>query len=133
MRWQRTPKLGTLSTKSSELRRAQHYPPIAALTEVLTYDRLLSSFDLKLKVAISPATRRVHAHYRVAMADSGRATCSGPNLQQVPRDPRFRALFRAAECHKLVLADYSSMELRAAAYISRDPVMTRALAWISIA
>jgi hypothetical protein len=45
-------------------------------------------------------------------------------LQQVPRDLRFRALFVPESGNVFVVADYSSMELRAAAHISRDRAMT---------
>ena len=51
---------------------------------------------------------------------SGRATCSGPNLQQIPRDKRFRALFIPEPGNVLIAADYTNMELRAAAHISGD-------------
>jgi DNA polymerase I len=47
-------------------------------------------------------------------------------MQQIPRDPRFRALFIPAQRYVLIVADYASMELRAAAFVSSDPVMTRA-------
>ena len=64
--------------------------------------------------------------YKVAGTASGRASCSGPNLQQIPRDKRFRSLFVPDPGNVLVVADYSSMELRAAAHISGDPAMTEA-------
>jgi DNA polymerase I-like protein with 3'-5' exonuclease and polymerase domains len=126
LRWQRTPKARALSTKGSELRRAQHYPPIAALVKVHKFDKCLSSFGQSLTQFVSPVTGRVHANYRVAATASGRASCAKPNLQQIPRDPRFRALFRAREGYVLVLAGYSSMELRAAAHIAEDRAMTEA-------
>ena len=57
---------------------------------------------------------------------SGRASCSGPNLQQVPHDPRFRALFVPEPGNVFVIADYSSMEMRAAAHVSGDIAMREA-------
>ena len=50
-----------------------------------------------------------------------------PNLQQIPRDGHFRALFVPEPGHALVVADYSSMELRAAAHIFGDRAMTEAI------
>jgi DNA polymerase-1 len=87
-------------------------------------DKMLSSFGQTLSALVSPVTGRIHARYRVASTASGRASCAGPNLQQVPRDPRFRALFVPESGNVFVVADYSSMELRAAAHISRDRAMT---------
>ena len=60
------------------------------------------------------------------MAGSGRASCAGPNLQQIPHSRRFRELFIPEPGHVFVVADYSSMELRAAAHISNDRAMTEA-------
>ena len=125
-RWRRTEKSGALSTKRSELMRAGHYPPILALAKLSRIDKMLSSFGQTLAALVSPVTGRIHAHYRIASTASGRASCAGPNLQQVPRDPRFRALFVPEPGNVFVIADYSSMELRAAAYISSDHAMTKA-------
>ena len=108
------------------MRVAAHYPPIAALTKIATIDKILTSFGDTLAAKISPVTGRIHASYKVAGTASGRASCSGPNLQQIPRDKRFRALFVPDPGNVLVVADYSSMELRAAAHISGDPAMTEA-------
>jgi DNA polymerase-1 len=125
-RWRRTEKSGALSTKRSELLRAGHYPPIRALVKLSRIDKMLSSFGRTMAARVSPVTGRIHAHYQVAGTASGRASCSGPNLQQIPQDLRFRALFIPGPGNVLVVADYNSMELRAAAHISGDRVMTEA-------
>ena len=124
--WTRTEKSGRLSTKRSDMRLAAHYQPIAALTKIAKIDKILTSFGDTLAAKISPVTGRIHASYKVAGTASGRASCSGPNLQQIPRDKRFRSLFLPDHGNVLVVADYSSMELRAAAHISGDPAMTEA-------
>ena len=125
-RWKRTEKSGKLSTARGELLRANRYPPIRVLAELGKIDKLLTSFGATLPALASPVTGRIHAHYRIAATSTGRATCSGPNMQQIPRDRRFRALFIPAQRYVLIVADYASMELRAAAFVSSDPVMTRA-------
>ena len=128
-RWRRTEKSGALSTRRSELLRAGHYPPIRALVKLSRIDKLLSSFGHTLAALVSPVTGRIHAHYRVAGTTSGRASCAGPNLQQIPRTSEiadFRALFIPGPGCVCVVADYNSMELRAAAHISGDRAMTSA-------
>ena len=128
-RWRRTEKSGALSTRRSELLRAGHYPPIRALVKLCRIDKLLSSFGHTLAALVSPVTGRIHAHYRVAGTTSGRASCAGPNLQQIPRTSEiadFRALFIPGPGCVCVVADYNSMELRAAAHISGDRAMTSA-------
>ena len=128
--WERTPRNGALSTKRTELQRAApDYPPIAALIEVVKLAKLAEDFGPTLAARVSKVTGRVHASYQVAGANTGRATCRQPNLQQIPRSSEradFRALFVPEPGNMLVVADYSSMELRAAAAISGDRTMTEA-------
>jgi DNA polymerase I len=88
--------------------------------------RVVACEAVSLVALVSPVTGRLHPDYRIAATASGRASCSRPKLQQAPRDPRFRALFRPEAGNVLVVADYSSMELRAAAHISGDRAMTEA-------
>ena len=61
-------------------------------------------------------------------ADTGRFACSNPNLQQIPSDSLFRQCFVAPPGYKLVVADYSQIELRIAAELSQDPVFLKAFA-----
>jgi len=68
----------------------------------------------------------IRASYMQLGADTGRMSCFQPNLQQVPRDPRFRACVVAPEGYRLVVADYAQMELRLAAAESGDPRMVAA-------
>jgi DNA polymerase-1 len=55
-------------------------------------------------------------------------TCSKPNLQNLPRDPRYRRCFLAPPGRVLVKADYSQIELRIAARIANEPAMIDAYA-----
>lgn len=68
----------------------------------------------------------IRASYLQMGADTGRMSCMSPNLQQVPRDQRFRACVQAPQGWKLVVADYAQMELRLAAAEAGDELMIRA-------
>lgn len=68
----------------------------------------------------------IKASYMQLGADTGRMSCIGPNLQQIPRDSRFRACVKAPDGWKLVVADYAQMELRLAAWEARDELMIQA-------
>ena len=59
---------------------------------------------------------------------TGRLSCSTPNVQNPPRDEAFRALFTAPAGRVLVVADFSQIELRVAAWLSQDRVMLDAYA-----
>jgi len=73
-------------------------------------------------------TGRIHVDFKIAATIAGRMSCSGPNLQQVPRDAAFRALFRAPDGRRFVIADYSQVELRVAAMIAGEAKMLDAFA-----
>jgi DNA polymerase I len=68
----------------------------------------------------------IRASYMQLGADTGRMSCISPNLQQVPRDSRFRECVQAPEGWRLVVADYAQMELRLAAAEAGDELMIRA-------
>ncbi len=59
---------------------------------------------------------RIHPRYR-PMVRTGRTSCSQPNLQQLPRDGRFREMIQAPAGHWLLQIDYSVLELRTLAQI----------------
>jgi len=68
----------------------------------------------------------IRASYMQAGADTFRMSCRNPNLQQVPRDPRFRICVQAPEGWQMVVADFAQMELRLAAAEAQDELMIRA-------
>jgi len=67
----------------------------------------------------------INASYMQMVADTGRMSCMSPNLQQIPRDQRFRACVQAPDGWKFVVADYGQMELRLAAAEAKDSLMTK--------
>jgi DNA polymerase-1 len=69
------------------------------------------------------ADGRVYASWRQIGSDAGRMSCSGPNLQQIPRDKAYRRCFRAPTGRVLLKADYSQIELRIAAKVAGERVM----------
>jgi DNA polymerase-1 len=119
--WKQVDKPWGLSTARSELRRAIHYPPVAPLIELSELDGLRLSFGETLRFLVSPVTGRLHPSYQVAGAPSGRSSCSRPNIQGAPRNPKIRALFKATDDFVFVAADYNAIEMRGAAYFFEDP------------
>src|SRR5690606_14773348 len=85
----------------------------------------LAQFIASWKEHIRPETRRMHPTFKLHGTVTGRLSCEEPNLQQVPRDPTIRALITAPPGWVLVEADYSQIELRVAAVLSRDETMRR--------
>jgi DNA polymerase-1 len=60
------------------------------------------------------------------MERAGRMSCWNPNIQQIPRSMDFRSCFIAPQGKKLIVADYSQIELRVATEITQDTRMTSA-------
>ena len=79
---------------------------------------------------VSPVTGRVHTTFNQAVAATGRLSSSDPNLQNIPiRTPlgrEIRAAFAAAPGHVLISADYSQIELRVLAHLSKDAALSEA-------
>jgi DNA polymerase I len=99
---------------------------VAALLEYRRTSKALSTFLLPLPQMVHAATGRLHPKYGQDGAWSGRMSCGSPNIQQIPRDSAFRACFTAPPGRKLVIADYSQIELRVAAEIAQDTRMIAA-------
>jgi DNA polymerase-1 len=99
---------------------AEQYPVVAKLLEYRGVAKSLSSFGENILEFIEPATGRIHADFRQIGAPTGRFSCSNPNLQQIPHEEEYRRCFRAPDGKKLVIADYSQIELRILAEFSDD-------------
>lgn len=109
------------STRAWQLQPlAEQYPQIAKLLEYRGYAKSCQSFGENILEFIEPATGRIHADFRQIGAPTGRFSCSNPNLQQIPHEEVYRRCFTAPEGRKLVIADYSQIELRILADISED-------------
>lgn len=122
-------QLGILvqNTKSEELAKYDH-PVIKKLTEYKEAEKLLNTFIGKLPKYIHKKTGRVHADFFQLGAKSGRLSCTKPNLQQQPSRtlPEWRTIFKASPGNKIITADYSQIELRILAQVSKDPEYIKA-------
>jgi DNA polymerase-1 len=75
---------------------------------------------------VNPRTGRVHPSFIQIGAPSGRFACMDPSVQQIPNAPEYRDCIRAPEGRKLVVADYSQIELRILADWSQDAALLKA-------
>lgn len=65
---------------------------------------------------------RIRPSFHQLITSTGRLSSSDPNLQNIPSDPRYRRCFLPAHGYKYVILDYSQIEPRLSAQVSRDPV-----------
>ena len=81
---------------------------------------------------VNSATGRIHPNFYSLSTDTGRFSCSSPNLQNMPRkdgDPiGVRNFIRAPEGYQIVSVDYSQLELRTGTALCRDPGMLKTYA-----
>ena len=102
--------------------------------DILDYrqlQKLKSTYVDALPQMVNPKTGRVHTSYNQAVAATGRLSSTNPNLQNIPiRTERGREVRKAFiprnSGHMIVSADYSQIELRIIAEISRDENMMAA-------
>jgi DNA polymerase-1 len=99
---------------------ANDYPVVGKLLEYRGVAKSLSSFGENILEFINPKTGRIHSDFRQIGAPTGRFSCSKPNIQQIPHEEAYRRCFRAADGKKLIIADYSQVELRILAEFSKD-------------
>ncbi len=92
--------------------------------------KLKGTYIDALPELIDPRTGRLHTTFNQAGAATGRLSSSNPNLQNIPIRTEvgreIRAAFVPREGWKLVVADYSQIELRLLAHMSHDPVLVAA-------
>lgn len=93
-------------------------------------DKLLSTYIKSLPELINEKTQKVHTHYQLAVASTGRLSSDNPNLQNIPTRTEngrmIRKAFMAQEGNIFIGADYSQVELRILAHYSQDPAMVKA-------
>jgi len=100
---------------------AVEYPVIATLLEYRTVQKALTSYGQNMIELINPTTHRLHADFRQIGAPTGRFSCTNPNIQQVPHAVEYRRCFSGhPQGRKLIIADYSQIELRILAEFSGD-------------
>ena len=126
----KTPK-GQPSTAESVLQElAADYPLPRLILDHRSLSKLKSTYTDKLPEQVSSKTGRVHTSYHQAVAATGRLSSSDPNLQNIPvrteEGRRIRSAFIAADGYSLLSADYSQIELRIMAHLSRDKGLVEA-------
>lgn len=114
------------ATAKADLYPYRSHPLVRALSDYRKAAKAISSFLRPYLTLIHPQTGRLHPTYEQLAAYSGRMSCAGPNIQQIPREMAFRACFNAPPGRRLILADYSQIELRVVAQIAKDPRMLAA-------
>lgn len=133
-------KLGLPSAKKTKTGYSTDAETLAALSpaheivaKILEYrelTKLKSTYADSLSNLIDPKTGRIHTSLNQAVTATGRLSSSEPNLQNIPIKTeigrQIRKAFIASPDNLLISVDYSQIELRILAHMSRDPELARA-------
>lgn len=119
---------GAISTNEAVLEKlATDYPLPKLILQTRTLAKLKSTYTDKLPQLINSHTGRVHTTYAQAVAITGRLASNNPNLQNIPvrteEGRRIRKSFIAPPDQLIVSADYSQIELRIMAHLSKDATL----------
>jgi len=126
----KTPK-GAPSTSEEVLQElGLEYELPALIMQYRGLTKLKNTYTDKLPRMINHRTNRVHTSYHQAVTATGRLSSTDPNLQNIPirtKEGRLvRQAFIARDGYKVVAADYSQIELRIMAHLSKDKGLTSA-------
>ena len=126
----KTPK-GAPSTAEDVLQElANDHELPRLILEHRSLGKLKSTYTDKLPLMISRKSGRVHTSYHQAVAATGRLSSSDPNLQNIPirteQGRRIREAFIPEPGCAIIAADYSQIELRIMAHLSRDETLIAA-------
>lgn len=125
-------KIGQYSTAEVILSYlSKEHPIVAKILEWRSLQKLENTYVSALPNDLNPNTKRIHTVYNQAVAATGRLSSNNPNLQNIPiRTPRGQEVRKAFiprdNDHILMAADYSQIELRIIAALSKDPAMVKA-------
>lgn len=122
-----------ISTAAGELEKMKDaHPIIGLISEHRELAKLNSTYVNALPNLVSKKTERVHTSFNQTVTSTGRLSSSNPNLQNIPIrteiGEKIRYAFVAEKGYKLIVADYSQIELRIIASLSNDEKMLKAFA-----
>lgn len=116
---------GKPSTDQEVLAELSKINPIPGM--IATYrelSKLKNTYIQPLVDEVNPSTGRIHTSFNQIMVATGRLSSSDPNLQNIPAESehgiKIRSAFVAPRGKMLLSADYSQVELRVLAYLTKD-------------
>jgi DNA polymerase I-like protein with 3'-5' exonuclease and polymerase domains len=107
------------STDVKELGKHKNNPVVKTLLEYRKYEKFITTYGEPMIGRIHSKTGRLHTNLK-QMVDTGRLSSSNPNLQNIPKEQKYRSCFIARPGYKLITSDMSAAELRIIANLSGE-------------
>ncbi|MBU4227777.1 DNA polymerase I, partial [bacterium] len=109
---------------------APQHKVVSFILEYRELDKLKNTYIDKLPFLVNSKTKRIHTSFHQTVTSTGRLSSSEPNLQNIPirteMGREIRKAFIAEEGLVLLSVDYSQIELRILAHLSRDESLLNA-------
>lgn len=103
-------------------------PVIKDLTSYREELKKITTYGRVFLKNIHELSHRIHAKYLQLGTDSGRESCTDPNMQNIPKDQRYRTPFQAqSKDDRIISADFASQELRVLAQLSGEEAFINAI------
>lgn len=124
-------KTGYSTNHDVLMKLRKDHPIVDLVIEYRSYSKLKSTYIDGFRNVINPETNRVHSRFNQTVAVTGRLSSTEPNMQNIPvrldLGRELRKVFVASNSnHQLVDADYSQIELRILAHLSKDENLLKA-------
>jgi DNA polymerase-1 len=120
-----------LSTDVDALEKLSRlHPVVPKLLEYREVQKLLSTYIDAFPGLILPESQRLHSSFNQTITATGRLSSTNPNLQNIPirtdAGRKIREAFIAPKNYLIIAADYSQIELRMLAHVSKDKFLVQA-------
>lgn len=129
LNWPTSEKGGQLKTDADTFQEFMHLELVEPIVQYKKFSKLISTYGDGLKTFIYEhpldGCHIIHPNFTLCGTDTGRMSSYNPNVQNPVKDSDFRKIFIARPGYKLLVADFSQIEIRVFAYISGDPVMIK--------
>ncbi len=103
---------------------AEKYDIARIILEYRSLSKLKSTYIEWLLKSIHPSTGKIHTNYQQTGTSTGRVSSDNPNLQNIPTGQwygeRIKSCFLPSPGNIFIVADYSQIELRILAHLSKD-------------
>jgi len=109
-------------TRKETLDKLPAHPAVKLIRKYRSVTKMLSTYVAAIeKLAVGD---RIHTTFKLHVTPTGRLSSSEPNIQNIPREPRFRRMYRARPGSVLIEGDYNMAELRMLGALSQDEFLT---------
>ena len=120
------------STAFDELEKLKNYHPIIDLIQSYReLNKIKTTYIDSLPELVNSKTKKIHTNFNQTVTATGRLSSLSPNLQNIPKKNPFgkeiRQAFTSKKGFTLLSLDYSQIELRIAAHLSKDKKMIKQL------